>query len=162
MADTVSNQKDDEEYAEMIDPADSDAFNYKVARMAELVKAHSGNVVFFTGAGISTSAGIPDFRSGLNSVTGLPAGKWCQKATASQWTAGESQQFKERAAKTIDTAKAIPTQSHMAIVALQQAGICKGLISQNCDGLHRRSGFEVESLAELHGNSNLVCTPILL
>ena len=43
----------------------------------------------------------------------------------------------------------------MALVALQREGYLLGLISQNCDGLHRRSGFPPQHLAELHGNSNL-------
>ena len=43
----------------------------------------------------------------------------------------------------------------MSIVALQRLGIVHGLVSQNTDGLHRRSGFPPECLAELHGNGNL-------
>jgi NAD-dependent SIR2 family protein deacetylase len=47
----------------------------------------------------------------------------------------------------------------MCIVALQRAGLLHYLISQNTDGLHRRSGFPVHLFSELHGNSNLeVCT----
>ena len=42
----------------------------------------------------------------------------------------------------------------MSLVALQKAGMLKALVSQNTDGLHRKSGFPPEKLAELHGNSN--------
>jgi len=43
----------------------------------------------------------------------------------------------------------------MSIVALQNKNICKYLISQNCDGLHRRSGIQPEKISELHGNGNI-------
>jgi len=51
--------------------------------------------------------------------------------------------------------QALPTPTHMAIVKLHEAGICKFTVSQNVDGLHRRSGLGLQQLAELHGNVNL-------
>jgi NAD-dependent SIR2 family protein deacetylase len=56
---------------------------------------------------------------------------------------------------SVSTVKAVPTSTHMAIVELQRQNICKYLISQNCDGLHRRSGIAPERISELHGNSNI-------
>jgi len=153
MASTVSNDKEADEYREYIDAPD--VRDGKIRKLAALIRKHSGNVIFFTGAGISTGAGIPDFRSGLNSATGMPAGKWCKDATSSQWSSKERQEEKMRRANTTSSLQAIPTASHMALVALEQAGVAQGLISQNCDGLHRRSGFPPEKLAELHGNTNL-------
>jgi len=107
----------------------------KANELTELIKS-SKHFIAFTGAGISTSAGIPDFRG--------PEGAWTLKA-----------QGKVRKTKTISTTQAIPTATHMSLLELQKQGYLKFLISQNCDGLHRRSGFPPDKIAELHGNSNL-------
>ncbi|TGJ80923.1 hypothetical protein E0Z10_g7827 [Xylaria hypoxylon] len=53
-----------------------------------------------------------------------------------------------------NTLQAIPSPTHMALVELQNHGILTYLISQNCDGLHRRSGISPDRISELHGNSN--------
>lgn len=50
---------------------------------------------------------------------------------------------------------ALPSPTHMAIVELQKLGLIKYTVSQNIDGLHRRSGLSPAYLAELHGNTNL-------
>ena len=50
---------------------------------------------------------------------------------------------------------ALPTPTHMAIVKLHETGKVKFTVSQNIDGLHRRSGLGPDSLSELHGNTNL-------
>jgi NAD-dependent SIR2 family protein deacetylase len=110
----------------------------KARQLAELIRK-SKHFIAFTGAGISTSAGINDFRG--------PNGKWTLAAQ------GKSLKINKNVALI-----ARPTQTHMSLVALEQAGRLKRLVSQNCDGLHRRSGFPKTQLSELHGNSNLeVC-----
>lgn len=83
---------------------------------------NSKHFIAFTGAGVSTSAGIPDFRG--------PEGAWTLRA-----------QGKQLDFKATTTLEAIPTPTHMALVELQNRGLLKYLISQNCDGLHRRSGM---------------------
>ena len=53
----------------------------------------------------------------------------------------------------------MPTETHMAFVALQDRGYLKHIVSQNVDGLHRKSGMLPENLTELHGNTNVeLCT----
>ncbi|XP_060642146.2 NAD-dependent protein deacylase sirtuin-6 isoform X2 [Anolis sagrei] len=108
-----------------------DELEEKISRLADLIREAS-NVVFHTGAGISTSSGIPDFR-GPNGV----------------WTLEE----RGLPAKFDTTFEgACPSPTHMALLGLQQAGLLHFLVSQNVDGLHVRSGFPRDKLAELHGN----------
>jgi NAD-dependent SIR2 family protein deacetylase len=112
-----------------------DVFNDHVDKLVNMIQK-SKHFIVFTGAGVSTSAGIPDFRG--------PNGTWTLKA-----------QNKVRTTPTTSTIKAFPTRSHMALVELQNRGILKYLISQNCDGLHRRSGIHPDNISELHGNSTI-------
>jgi len=96
--------------------------------------------VFFTGAGISTESGLPDFRG--------PDGVWTRRD-------------KGLAAKPVDKSWDAfePNSGHLAIVELQKIGKLKFLISQNVDNLHLKSGVRPDLLAELHGNlTKLRCT----
>jgi len=81
-------------------------------------------------AGDWTNAGIPDFRG--------PEGVWTLRA-----------QGRQNDIKAINTLQAIPTRTHMALVELQNRGLMKYLISQNCDGLHRKSGMLPVSLSSV-------------
>ncbi len=57
--------------------------------------------------------------------------------------------------KIVPLIKALPSPTHMAIVQLHKEEVVKFTISQNVDGLHRRSGLRPAQLSELHGNTNL-------
>ncbi|CAF1004104.1 unnamed protein product [Adineta steineri] len=122
----------------------------KLDQLAQWIK-ESQHFIVFTGAGVSTSTGIPDFRSGMDTVLPTGPGAW------------ELEDHRAKRAKTTtvidDVQKAIPSPTHMALVALQRQGILKCIISQNCDGLHLRSGVNSNNLAELHGNMNLEKCP---
>lgn len=106
---------------------------HKVEQLAIIVQK-SKHLVAFTGAGISTSCGIPDFRG--------PKGIWTLQ-----------RQGKGIPDASLPFDRAMPSLTHMALVELEKAGILKFIISQNVDGLHIRSGIPREKLAELHGNS---------
>jgi len=88
-------------------------------------------LVVFTGAGISTESGLPDFRG--------PDGVWTRRD-------------KGLATPSRDFSAAEPNAGHMAIVELQSLGKLAFLISQNVDNLHLKSGINPDLLAELHGN----------
>jgi mono-ADP-ribosyltransferase sirtuin 6 len=96
------------------------------------------HLVVFTGAGISTESGLPDFRG--------PDGIWTRQAKG---LPPKARQF----------GSVGPNAGHMAIVELQKLGRLSFLISQNVDNLHLRSGIHLDLLAELHGNiTKLRCT----
>jgi len=102
-----------------------------VRELARLVQ-QAKHMVIYTGAGISTSAKIPDYRG--------PQGVWTLRD-------------KGMAPKIqVTLEQALPTPTHMAILALEQKGLCRFVVSTNVDGLHRRAGTNPDKLAELHGN----------
>jgi len=90
------------------------------------------HLVVFTGAGISTESGLPDFRG--------PDGLWTRRDK------GLPPQ------KPVDWSKVEPNENHFAIVELQNMGKLGFIISQNVDNLHLKSGIHPDLLAELHGN----------
>ncbi len=97
----------------------------------------SEHIVAFTGAGISTDSGIPDFRGPEGVWTrrdaGLPAPRW-----------------------RVPPGEVAPNASHLSLFELQRLGKLRFLVTQNTDNLHRRSGISPEFLAELHGNVQLM------
>lgn len=106
--------------------------------------------VVFTGAGISTESGIPDFRS--------PGGIWTRMAPidfadflASEEARIESWQRRFDADETLRAAR--PNRGHRAVAALFRRGAVAAVITQNIDGLHQASGIPEESIVELHGNT---------
>jgi mono-ADP-ribosyltransferase sirtuin 6 len=99
--------------------------------------AGSEHIVAFTGAGISTDSGIPDFRG--------PEGVWTRRDAgrpAPRWR--------------VPPDEVAPNASHLSLFELQRLGKLRFLVTQNTDNLHRRSGISPEFLAELHGNVQLM------
>jgi NAD-dependent deacetylase len=115
--------------------------------------ASSGNMVVFTGAGVSTESGIPDFRS--------PGGIWTkyqpimfQDFMASEEMRRESwRRGKETYHLFADVA---PNAAHYAIVELERMGKISSIITQNIDNLHQKAGSPPELVIELHGTAMYV------
>jgi NAD-dependent deacetylase len=120
-----------------------------IRQLRELVD-QSRVIVPFTGAGISTECGIPDFRS--------PGGLWSQMKPiefsdflGSREARDES--WRRRFAMQQQFGGAKPGRGHRALASLYRAGKIPGVITQNIDNLHQSSGFAAEHVVELHGNT---------
>jgi NAD-dependent deacetylase len=113
----------------------------------------SRRMMIFTGAGISTGSGIPDFRG--------PQGVWkkrqpiyFQDFMTSEAARIEHWDFKLEGWDGYRDAQ--PNAVHRAIVALENAGKVLAVVTQNIDGLHARAGTDSERLVELHGTNLLI------
>src|SRR5262249_19559803 len=120
-----------------------------ISRLQDMV-AVANAVVPFTGAGISTECGIPDFRS--------PGGIWTKMRPiefgdflASQDMRDES--WRRRFAMEDQFGAAKPGRGHLGLAALYRAGKVPAVITQNIDNLHQASGIAAEHVVELHGNT---------
>ncbi len=112
----------------------------------------SQRLVVFTGAGLSTESGIPDFRS--------PGGVWSRYNPADfdfqNFLASESTREKYWQMATEMYAKireARPNAAHLAIHELDRLGKLEVVITQNIDGLHEKAGHSPEKIIELHGTA---------
>ena len=120
-----------------------------IARLRDLIDA-AKVVVPFTGAGISTECGIPDFRS--------PGGIWTKNQPipfdeflASQEMRNEA--WRRRFAMEEHFGKARPGRGHLALASLYRVGKSPGVVTQNIDNLHQSSGIAPDHVVELHGNN---------
>lgn len=120
-----------------------------IARLGEMIHEAS-NIVPFTGAGISTECGIPDFRS--------PGGLWTRNRPipfdeflANQEARNES--WRRRFAMSEQFGEAQPGRGHRAVASLYRLGKAPAVVTQNIDNLHQASGIAPEHVVELHGNT---------
>ncbi len=107
-------------------------------------------IVLFTGAGVSTESGIPDFRS--------PGGIWSRMKPidfSDFLRSEESRQEAWRRKFATDPVMraARPNRGHLACAALLASGRASSVITQNIDGLHQESGIPAEQVIEIHGNA---------
>ena len=120
-----------------------------IARLSNLIE-NAECVLPFTGAGISTECGIPDFRS--------PGGLWTQNRPinfddflASQEMREES--WRRRFAMQDSFGSASPGRGHRALASLYRRGKVPAIVTQNIDNLHQASGVSPDDVVELHGNT---------
>ena len=111
----------------------------------------SNNIVIFTGAGISTESGIPDFRS--------PGGIWTkmQPIMFQDFMSSEESQIESWKRKFVidqDMKIAKPNIGHKVLVELYAANKVSYVLTQNIDNLHHDSGIPPDKIIELHGNSS--------
>jgi len=126
--------------------------NEKIALIASKIRDGGKNIVF-TGAGISTESGIPDYRS--------QGGIWdkfrpvyfdefmrAREAREDYWRRWQ--------ALYMGITRAEPNAGHAAIARLDQMGLLEALITQNVDGLHQEAGLADKKIIELHGNTRRI------
>jgi len=120
-----------------------------VEQLGDMIAAAS-TIVPFTGAGISTESGIPDFRS--------PGGLWTRNRPIpfDEFVASpdaRDEAWRRRFAMEPTFAAAQPGRGHRALASMYKAGKIPAVITQNIDNLHQISGLPAEHVIELHGNT---------
>jgi NAD-dependent deacetylase len=124
-------------------------FDPLIEQVADLILS-SRNTVVFTGAGVSTESGIPDFRS--------PGGIWDRfdpEDFTYQKFVGDAESRRRQwrmLREGVLTDKAVPNPAHHAIAELDSLGKLDCVITQNIDNLHQKAGVPDEKVFELHGN----------
>lgn len=127
--------------------------NEKISLIAQRILEGDKNIVF-TGAGISTESGIPDYRS--------KGGIWDKFRPVyfdefMSSTNARIEYWRRKAELYHDLVQAKPNPAHMSLVKLYEMGLLEAVITQNIDGLHQESGLPDEKVIELHGNTRRVC-----
>lgn len=120
-----------------------------IHRLQQLVEK-SGKMIVFSGAGISTESGIPDFRS--------PGGLWkkYQPIDFADFLTSENarrETWRRKFAMSAVMDNARPNRGHHAVAKLVERGRVTAVITQNIDGLHQAAGVPEDRVIELHGNS---------
>lgn len=121
-----------------------------IGQLRELL-AKSSHAVVFTGAGVSTESGIPDFRS--------PGGLWTkyQPIYFDDFIRSEEmrrESWRRKFGMESVLAGAQPNRGHMAVAQLVKTGAVTHVITQNIDNLHQASGVPEDRVIELHGNNS--------
>ena len=126
------------------------ALTEQLAPVARLMSP-SRRMVVFTGAGISTESGIPDYRgpNGVWRTNRIPTADDAPPDRASREERWQSHRLRYPEMRARE-----PNAGHRAVATLEQAGRVSAIITQNIDGLHQKAGSDPERVLELHGSSH--------
>jgi len=119
----------------------------KIILAAEIIN-HSRHLVIFTGAGISTPSGIPDFRSQKNGLWQKDNPMEVASATAFRYHPEKFYNWLRPLLQAAHNAR--PNPAHLALAEMEKKGIVRSVITQNIDGLHQKAGSK--NVIELHGS----------
>jgi len=124
----------------------------EIAKISEKLRQGGKNVVF-TGAGISTESGIPDYRS-QGGIWDKFRPVYFDDFMSSKKARQEYWQRKVELYEGIDRAQ--PNPAHRALAKLDKMGLLQAVVTQNVDGLHQDSGLPDDKVIELHGNTRRI------
>jgi NAD-dependent deacetylase len=122
-----------------------------IAKGAQIIK-EAKKILIFSGAGMSTESGIPDFRS--------PGGVWSKYDPSDfyfdKFISSEKarERYWEMSTEFYDTMKdAVPNRAHLAIKAIEESGRLLAIVTQNIDNLHHKAGNSPERIIDIHGTA---------
>lgn len=123
--------------------------NEKISAIAEKI-AEGGKNIVFTGAGISTESGIPDYRS--------KGGLWdkFRPVYFDEFMSSKEariEYWRRKSELYEDLVNAQPNSAHRSVAEMYTMGLLEAVITQNIDGLHQVSGLSEDTVVELHGNT---------
>lgn len=123
-----------------------------VALLGEMI-AGAGRILVFTGAGISTASGIPDYRG--------PEGVWNTRRPVyyDRFMSSDDariEYWRQKAEDREAFGSAEPNAVHRSVVTLERSGRLEMIVTQNVDGLHRLAGTSEDLLVEIHGTNGLI------
>ncbi len=124
----------------------------KISIIAKKIVERGQNIIF-TGAGISTESGIPDYRS--------QGGIWDQFRPVCfdefmSFRDARVEYWRQKTEMVQHLRHAKPNPAHMALFGLYEMGLVEAVITQNIDGLHQASGLPEDRVIELHGNTRRI------
>lgn len=119
----------------------------KCKKLADrLTSKQDQNNCIITGAGLSTSCGVPDYRSTYKTFLPTGPGKW-------EHSLQKDMYLKEKTPVVLQSQLALPSLGHLQLKLMHKNGIVSNIVNQNVDGLLTQIGFDSEHCVDLHGNN---------